>query len=123
MKDLGVAICLSHSRKTADSVYPSSWRIVSCLLALVITLAEGGCWNRLGQDADVLDENERIAAQVKVELVREPGLDAAPINIKVHDGVVTLEGFLEDESKRQQATQAALRVSGVQSVLNKLQIK
>lgn len=103
--------------------FENTMRVLSWLLVLVITIAAVGCFNRLGQDAEVFDKNEKIAAQVKVELVKVPGLNAAPIDVKVQDGVVTLDGFLEDESQRQHATQAARSVTGVESVVDKLKVK
>jgi hyperosmotically inducible protein len=106
-----------------DRFFGNTRRLLLWLLVPVITIAAVGCWNRLGQDAEVLDKNEKIAAQVKVELVKAPGLNAAPINVKVQNGVVMLDGFLEDESQRQRATQAAQTVTGVESVEDNLQVK
>lgn len=103
--------------------YRLTWQLLLGLLILASALAAIGCWNRPGQDTEELQENERIIAKVKVALVQEPGLDAAPIGIKIHNGVVTLEGFLEDESQRQQAAQAAQNVTEVRSVVNNIQIK
>jgi hypothetical protein len=103
--------------------YRLTWQLLLGLLILASALAATGCWNRPGQDAEELHENERIMAKVKVALIQEPGLDAAPLDIKIHNGVVTLEGFLEDESQRQQATQAAQNVTEVRSVVNNIQIK
>jgi hypothetical protein len=103
--------------------YRFTWQFLLGLLILASALAAIGCWNRPGQDTEELQENEGIIAKVKVALVQEPGLDAAPIDIKFHNGVVTLVGFLEDESQRQQAAQAAQNVTEVRSVVNNIQIK
>lgn len=109
-----------HMKNMVSALY--QWSFFGFCILLVL-LAVTGCGNRLGQDAAVLDENERLAAQVKVALVEEQGLNAAPIDITAHNGVVTLEGFLEAESQRQRATEAALRVKGVESVINYIHIK
>ncbi len=93
------------------------------LLAFLLTLTTIGCGNLLNQDNEALDKNERIAALVKVALTQEPGLDAAPIDIKAQNGVVTLGGFVESASNRQKASKAASRVAGVLSVINDIQIK
>ncbi|GJL63754.1 MAG: hypothetical protein NPIRA04_24080 [Nitrospirales bacterium] len=82
-----------------------------------------GCWNHLGQDSNVSDENERIAATVKVAIAQESTLNVAPINIKARKGVVTLGGFVENETQRKQAEEVAKNAKGVQSVINKIQIK
>ncbi len=100
-----------------------SGREISCLLFLVITLTTVGCWSHLGQDSEVSDENEWIAAQVKVALAQEADLNSAPIDVKVNNGVVTLGGFVEEASQQQLAAEAANHVTGVQSVINNIQIK
>ena len=90
------------------------------ILSLVLII---GCGNRLGQDDKISDKNEEIVAKVKLALVQESGLDAAPIDVKVREGIVILDGFVEDESQRMQAAKAAGRVPGVHSVTNDIQIK
>ena len=109
--------------KTSDEAHLLAGRPCLYALALLFALAGVGCGNFLGQDAGVVDRNERLAAQVKVALAQDPLLNAAPIDVKADNGVVTLGGFVEDESQREQATKAARRVTGVQSVINKIQIK
>ncbi|MEX2491611.1 MAG: BON domain-containing protein [Nitrospirales bacterium] len=99
------------------------WQRTCCFLVLALVLATVGCGNRLGHDAEVADRNEEIAAQVKVALARESGLNAAPIDITVSEGVVTLGGFVEDALQRKKAEQAASQVTGVESIINKIQIK
>lgn len=53
----------------------------------------------------------------------QEGLDAAPINITVRNGVVTLGGFVEKDPQRQAAEKAASNVPGVDSVINDIQVK
>ncbi len=99
-------------------------RSIFCLLTLIFLLVTvDGCATGLGHDEDVSSVNEKIAAEVKLALVQEPKLNAAPIDITVNQGVVTLGGFVEEESQRQQAAQAARGVQGVESVINNIQIK
>lgn len=102
---------------------PDLWRPSVCVCVLFLTLSAAGCGTPLGADAEVSDRNEQMAAEVKVTLVQEAGLNAAPIDVKVHKGVVTLGGFVEKESHRQAAERAAGRVRGVESVINEIQIK
>lgn len=106
-----------------DRLSERSWGACIGILLLATMLSAVGCWNRPDPDTETVENNEKLAAQVKVALVQESKLNAAPIDIRVHDGVVTLEGFLENESQRQQAVQAAKSVTGVQSVVNNIQIK
>ncbi|GJL69807.1 MAG: hypothetical protein NPIRA06_24420 [Nitrospirales bacterium] len=99
------------------------WRSITFVCVLFLTLTAAGCGTHLGADAEVSDRNEQIAAEVKVALVQEAGLNAAPIDVKVHNGVVTLGGFVEKESHRQAAEKAAAHISGVESVINTIQVK
>ena len=98
-------------------------RTGSFILILLFTLTGVGCGIFLGQDAAVADRNERLAAKVKIALAQEPLLNAAPIDVKANNGVVALGGFVEETSQREQATKAARKVTGVQSVINNIQIK
>jgi len=98
-------------------------QLVRALIILATFTTIGGCWNHLGQDSKVSDENERIAATVKVAIAQESTLNVAPINITARKGVVTLEGFVENETQRKQAAEVAKNAKGVQSVINNIQIK
>ncbi|GJL57760.1 MAG: hypothetical protein NPIRA03_06170 [Nitrospirales bacterium] len=97
--------------------------IFTALFIMAFVVAAFGCSTPLGHDAEVADKNEYVAARVKVALMREAGLDAAPINITVRNGVVTLGGFVEKEPQRQAAEKAVARVPGVDSVINNIQVK
>lgn len=92
-------------------------------LIFIVAVTAGGCGNRPTSDTRISDENQKIAARIKIELVKESGLDAAPINIQVHNGVVTLDGYLEDEAQRKKVLSVAQGIPGVQSVKDHLQIK
>lgn len=98
------------------------WHHIPALLIMALVFASFGCSSPLGPDAEVSDRNESIAGKVKVALMQE-GLDAAPINITVRNGVVTLGGFVEKDPQRQAAEKAASHVPGVGSVINDIQVK
>ncbi len=121
--DRHTTIRLIYPCRSGNVSYLLLGHACSCVLILLFTLAEFGCGNFLGQDAEVIDGNERLAAQVKVALAQDSLLNAAPIDVKANNGVVTLGGFVEDESQREQARKAARSVAGVQSVVNKITIK
>ncbi len=99
-----------------------SWTI-SCLLVLSGLVVADGCGTPLGSDTEVSEQNVRIAAQVKMALVQESGLNAAPIDIQVRDGIVTLGGFVEHEAQRESAKHAAQQIRGVKAVVNNIKIK
>jgi osmotically-inducible protein OsmY len=58
----------------------------------------------------------------RVELVREPGVDAERIEVRVQDGVGILTGSVRSEAESWSAADAVRRVPGIQSVSNELMI-
>lgn len=62
--------------------------------------------------------NEELRTDVSAELTWEPGIDASPIRVAAHDGVVTLTGSVPHHSSRLLAERAARRVVGVRAVVN-----
>lgn len=64
-----------------------------------------------------------IERDVKDELGWHPDLDATDIAIKVHNGVVTLAGFVKSYVDKYEAEQAAKRVVGVAAVANDLDVR
>ena len=54
----------------------------------------------------------------RVELVREPGVDAERIEVRVQDGVAILTGNVRSEAESWSAADAVRRVPGIQSVSN-----
>lgn len=57
------------------------------------------------------------------ELVWEPSIDATNIEIHVDDGVVTLRGVVPSYYDKITAEEAALRVWGVRTVINEIDVK
>lgn len=55
-------------------------------------------------------------------LVRESGVDAERIEIRVQDGVAVLTGNVRSEAESWSAADAVRRVPGVQSVVNETMI-
>ena len=58
----------------------------------------------------------------RLELMREPGVDAERIEVRVQDGVAILAGNVRSEAESWSAADAVRRVSGVQSVVNETMI-
>lgn len=57
------------------------------------------------------------------ELEFDPALDAAHVGVFVHDGVVTLTGYVGDYVQKHAAEQAARRIRGVRAVAQDLQVR
>ena len=57
-----------------------------------------------------------------LELLREPGVDAERIAVRIRDGVATLTGNVRSEAESWSADEAVRRVPGVQGVVNETMI-
>lgn len=64
-----------------------------------------------------------VTAKVKSALVSDKGINSNDISVETSNGVVTLSGFVNDESQVERAVSATRTVDGVTSVNNKLNIK
>jgi osmotically-inducible protein OsmY len=62
----------------------------------------------------------RIREDVCQWMSDDPRLDAREIDVRVHDGDVTLEGRVEDRAARRLAEDIAAAVPGVRDVFNRL---
>lgn len=67
--------------------------------------------------------DERIQDEVSKRLAAEPDLDAAPIQVHVTNGEVTLAGTVDNPEIRGRAEDVAGGVEGVSSVLNNLRVR
>lgn len=64
-----------------------------------------------------------ITARVKTALLQEPELKSLDVSVETQHGVVLLSGFVRDESQRQKAMKAAVKVSGVASVRDAMVVR
>lgn len=67
--------------------------------------------------------DEEIKRDVEQELRWDPDIDATDIAVTVHNGVVTLTGFVRSYSQKYQAETDAKRVAGVVAVANDLEVR
>jgi osmotically-inducible protein OsmY len=64
-----------------------------------------------------------IKRDVEDELKWDPGVDATDIGVAVHNGVVTLSGFVHAYGQKTQAERDAKRVWGVVGVANDIEVR
>jgi osmotically-inducible protein OsmY len=64
-----------------------------------------------------------IERDVEDELRWDPGVDATDIGVAVHNGVVTLSGFVHSYGQRNQAERDAARVVGVVGVADDIEVR
>lgn len=62
--------------------------------------------------------DSELLHDARLELVREPGIDAERIEVRVQDGIAILTGNVRSEAESMSAADAVRRVPGVQSVVN-----
>jgi osmotically-inducible protein OsmY len=70
-----------------------------------------------------MKSNEELQKDVMDAIKWEPLLNAAEIGVTVKDGVVTLSGIVNNYSKKAEAEHAAKNVTGVNAVVEKIEIK
>ena len=64
-----------------------------------------------------------IKRDVEDELKWDPDVDATDIGVAVHNGVVTLSGFVHSYAHKTQAERDAKRVAGVAGVANDIEVR
>ncbi len=69
-----------------------------------------------------MTSDSELQRDARQELVREPGVDAEGIEVRVQDGVAVLTGSVRSEAESWSAADAVRRVPGVQSVVNETMI-
>jgi osmotically-inducible protein OsmY len=66
--------------------------------------------------------DSELQQDARRELLREPGVDAGRIEVRVQDGVAILSGNVRSEAESWTAADAVRRVPGVQSVVDETMI-
>ena len=67
--------------------------------------------------------DSEIKKDVEDELRWDPDIDATDIGVAVHNGVVTLAGFVRSYMQKTQAERDAKRVAGVLGVANDIEVR
>ena len=68
-------------------------------------------------------DDAALTTKVKTALMAEPGLRSLEINVDTRDNIVTLNGTVDSQEKKQRAMQIAQGVEGVKSVSDNLVVK
>lgn len=98
--------------------------IVGFLIAIAASVMMSGCAGWFAEpDPNLGSQDAALATKVKTAFIKDAELNAAPISVEVSEGIVQLTGFVETETKKQQATVVAQDVSGVTEVVNEIEVK
>jgi len=76
---------------------------------------------KAGEAAKSIDD-AALAARVKAALVAEPSVDSLKIDVESKNGVVSLEGTVQQPAERAKIEQIALAVEGVKAVNNNVAV-
>lgn len=69
-------------------------------------------------------DDAAVTTRVKTAIAQNESLgQALAINIDTYRGVVSLSGFVDNKQQVNEAARVAMRVAGVEKVINNLQIK
>jgi osmotically-inducible protein OsmY len=93
--------------------------IPALLLATLLGCAATAKHESTGQYFD----DTMITSKVKSEILEEPGLKSAEINVETFKGVVQLSGFVSSQASINKAVEIARNVKGVTSVKNDMRVK
>jgi osmotically-inducible protein OsmY len=71
----------------------------------------------------IMSNDSQLQQAVIIELGWEPSVDSGHIGVSAHDGIVTLNGHVQNFSQKLAAEKAAARVKGVKAVAEEIEVK
>lgn len=92
-------------------------RLLAAILAICLFFFSAGAGFAQSGSAD-----DRIYDQVRLKLASHPDVKGGAIEVKVSDGVVTLQGSVRTQKARDKAQGVAGKVKGVKKVINELKV-
>jgi hypothetical protein len=87
--------------------------IVSLILAVTLTV-ELGCVKK--------PDDTKISSDIQSKFSQDSGLASKQVSVQSADGVVTLNGTVDNEAQKEAASKQAASVPGVKQVLNNLSV-
>ena len=99
-------------------------KFISTIIPAVMLATLLGCASTAKHEGtgEYIDDSV-ITTKVKAELLEEPGLKSAEINVETFKGVVQLSGFVSSQANINKAVEVARAVRGVKSVKNDMRVK
>jgi hyperosmotically inducible protein len=99
-------------------------RWINWLMCLVLTMALAACaGDRTTRSTGQVIDDNAIAAKVKTALVADPDVKGMQVDVDVHQGVVQLNGVVNNATNVQKAVRIARNVEGVREVRNNLVVQ
>ena len=99
-------------------------RFVSAFcLALTLMTAAGCASTQKHEGTGEYVDDSVITTKIKAQLLNEPNLRSAQINVETFKGVVQLSGFVSSQADIDRAVEIARGVTGVKSVKNAMRLR
>jgi osmotically-inducible protein OsmY len=98
-------------------------RFSAFFLVALMAAALGCASTDKQQSAGAYVDDSWITTKVKADILAEPSLKVADINVETYKGVVQLSGFVDSAASRDKAVALARSVKGVTSVKNDMRLK
>ena len=98
--------------------------LLASSFALGLAMIAPGCSSSPKQEStgEYIDSSA-ITAQVKADLLAEPGVSSMQIGVETYKDVVQLSGFVDSDDVKRRAGSIAMAVDGVKAVRNDLVIR
>jgi osmotically-inducible protein OsmY len=97
-------------------------RIIAAKLLVIFSLVLG-CQTITEMTRTENDKDAAISKAVKESFLKDKTVDLTDVNVKTTDGSVDLNGTVPSLEAREHAVKLAWKVTGVQAVLNHLEVK
>ena len=97
-------------------------RVIAAKLLLIFSLVLG-CQTITEMTRIESDKDAAISKAVKENFLKDKAVDLTSVNVKTTDGSVDLSGTVPSLDAREHAIKLAWQVTGVQAVVNHLEIK
>lgn len=98
--------------------------LLSCLSLTCALMLSACAPTQTSRSTGQTIDDAAITTRVKTEIAQTQGIgEAAAINVDTYRGVVSLAGFVDNETQQRNAVAAARHVPGVVEVKNKLEVK
>jgi osmotically-inducible protein OsmY len=97
-------------------------RIIAAKLLVIFSLVLG-CQTISEMTRVESDKDAAISKAVKERFLKDKAVDLTDVNVKTTDGSVDLSGTVPSLDAREHAVKLAWQVTGVQAVVNHLEVK
>jgi osmotically-inducible protein OsmY len=97
-------------------------RVIAATLWVIFSLLLG-CQTITEMTRTESDKDAAISKAVKENFLKDKAVDLTDVNVKTTDGSVDLRGTVPSLEAREHAVKLAWRVTGVQAVVNHLEVK